>query len=306
MTSGKVALAAVAAMFAIAVAARPAPAASASVQDESAGEAAAAAAKTIPALASAVPEAIRQRGTLIIGAQLQQPPEDFYAADGRTPIGFEVDLAHALARTLGLKVEYRPMAFDALIPALRSGRVDMTMSAMNDTRPREQAISFVDYFNAGITMLVQKGNPHHITGPTSLCGAAVSVVSGTTQEAFAEAQSAACKKAGLKPVQIILGSSTAQQEESLRTGRVATILDDTPTAIFTAAVAGDGNLFEAVNYPPINGGPYGIGVAKDDPDLLNVIQKAMAALLVDGTYGKILAAWSMTPGALTKATVNAG
>lgn len=299
-------LAAIVAIFAIGLTARSAPAAAPSTQDEAAGEAAAASVNVVPALAAAVPEPIRKRGTLIVGAQLQQPPEDFYAADGRTPIGFEVDLAHALGRVLGLKVDYRTMAFDALIPALRSGRVDMTMSAMNDTKTREKVISFVDYFNAGITMLVQKDNPDHITGPDSLCGLAVSVQAGTTQEAFAEAQSKACQAAGHKPVSIIIGSSTAQQEESLRTGRVATVLDDTPTAIYTAAVAGDGNFFAAVNYPPINGGPYGIGVGKDNSELLSVIQKAMQTLIADGTYQKILAAWGMTPGAIAKATVNAG
>src|SRR5579883_1982209 len=126
--------------------------------DNEAGEAVASAVQADSELAASVPAAIRHRGTLIIGAQMQQQPEDFYAEDGRTPIGFEVDLAHALAQVLGLRVEYQTMAFDALIPALRSGRVDVTMSAMNDTRPREKTISFVDYFNAGITMLAQKGN----------------------------------------------------------------------------------------------------------------------------------------------------
>ncbi len=280
--------------------------ASPSARDDAQGQAVAASVQADPALSAKVPAAIRNRGTLIVGAVLQQPPEDFYAADGRTPIGFEVDLAHALARLLDLKVEYRPMAFDALIPALASGRVDITMSAMNDTKPREKTISFVDYFNAGITMLAQKGNPDHITGPDSLCGEAVSVQAGTTQQAFAESQSAACEKAGRKPVRIVMGNSTAQQEESLRTGRFAVILDDTPTAIYTAQVAGGGTLFEAVNYPPINGGPYGVGIARNDPKLLTVIQAALQKLIESGAYGKILGAWSMSAGAVPKATVNAG
>ncbi len=280
--------------------------ASPSARNDAAGQAVAASVEADATLSAKVPAAIRSRGTLVIGAALQQLPEDFYAADGRTPVGFEVDLAHALARLLGLKVEYRAMAFDALIPALASGRVDVTMSAMNDTKPREKTISFVDYFNAGITMLAQKGNPDHITGPDSLCGQAVSVQAGTTQQAFAESQSAACKKAGKQPVEIVIGSSTAQQENSLRTGRFAVVLDDTPTAIYTAQVAGNGNLFEAIDYPPINGGPYGIGVAKNNPALLAVLQEAMERLIESGTYGKILSAWGMSAGAVTKATTNAG
>jgi polar amino acid transport system substrate-binding protein len=286
--------------------AHPAAAVSVSERDDAAGMAAANAVTTDPALARLVPASIRQKGVLVIGAEMQQPPEDFYAANGQTSIGFEVDLARAIGRLLGLRVDYRTMAFDALITALKSGRVDATMSAMNDTKPREQAISFIDYYNAGITMLVQKGNPHHITGPDTLCGLSVSAALGTTQQAFAEAQSKQCTAAGKPPVTLVIGSSTAGQEAALRTGRVATILDDTPTALYTAQIAGNGQYFEPVNYPPINGGPYGIGVPKSDTQLRTAVQQALQKLISDGTYGKILAAWGMSAGAVKQATVDAG
>jgi polar amino acid transport system substrate-binding protein len=222
--------------------AHPAAAVSVSERDNAAGMAAANAVTTDPTLARLVPASIRQKGVLVIGAEMQQPPEDFYAANGQTSIGFEVDLARAIGRLLGLRVDYRTMAFDALITALKSGRVDATMSAMNDTKPREQAISFVDYYNAGITMLAQKGNPHHITRPDSLCGLSVSAALGTTQQAFAEAQSKQCTAAGKPAVTLVIASSTAGQEAALRTGRAATILDDTPTALYTAQIAGAANI----------------------------------------------------------------
>lgn len=270
------------------------------------GAAAAASVKPDPALADLLPPEIRERRTLLVGAQMQQPPEDFYAADGRTPIGFEVDLMRAIAGRLGLAVEYRVMAFDALIPSLRSGRADVIMSAMNDTKTRQKTINFVDYFNAGITMLAQKGNPERIAGPDSLCGKSVSVQSGTTQQSFAEEQNAKCQAQGKAPVSVVVSSSTGAQEQALRTGRFAVILDDTPTAVYTAQVAGGGRLFEAIDHPPINGAPYGIGIGKDNETLTAAIQKTLQSLIDDGTYGKILGAWNMGVGAVPKATVNGG
>jgi polar amino acid transport system substrate-binding protein len=274
-----------------------------SARNEAAGSAAAAQAKKDDALAAKLPANIRSAGVLNVGAPINQPPEDFFADDGRTAIGFEVDLARAIGTTLGVKIAYQQMEFGALITALRSGRVDMTMAAMNDTKTREQTIDFVDYYNAGITMLVQKGNPEHINGPDDLCGKSVSAQPGTTQQAFSEDQSKKCQAAGKPPVTIVSG--TANTEVALHTGRFATILDDTPTALYEAQIAGDGNWFQPVDYPPINGGPYGIGVNKSNPDLRDAIQGAVQKLIDDGVYTKILGAWGMTAGAAPKATVNA-
>lgn len=274
-----------------------------SMRNEAAGSAAAAQAKKDDALAAKLPAKIRDAGVLNVGAPITQPPEDFFAEDGRTAIGFEVDLARAIGNTLGLKIAYQQMEFRALITALRSGRVDITMAAMNDTKAREETIDFVDYYNAGITMLVQKGNPEHINGPDDLCGKSVSAQPGTTQQAFAEAQTKKCEAAGKPAVTIVSG--TANTEVALHTGRFATILDDTPTALYEAQIAGDGNWFQPVDYSPINGGPYGIGVNKSTPDLRDAIQQAVQKLIDDGTYTKILAAWGMTAGATPKATVNA-
>lgn len=73
---------------------------------------------------------------------------------------------------------YQDMAFGSLITSLQSGRIDMTMAGMNDTKERQQQIDFVDYFSSGITIMVQKDNPQDITGPDALCGKAVAVVKG--------------------------------------------------------------------------------------------------------------------------------
>nr|WP_228122857.1 ABC transporter substrate-binding protein [Saccharothrix syringae] len=252
------------------------------------------------ALAASLPEGIRQAGKLRVGSNVQNPPNNFYAADGKTPVGSEVDLVKAVGAKLGLTVEHQDMAFSSLITSLQAGRIDVTMAAMNDTPERQQAIDFVDYFTSGITIMVQKGNPAGIKGPDDLCGKAVAVNLGSSQETFAKQHR--CLSGD--PIQVTATDSDTQNQNQLRTGRVAAILNDLPTAVYVARTAGDGEFFEVVDLAPINGGPYGIGVNKNTPELTAAVRKALQALVDDGTYGKILDAWDVEQGAVGKVTVN--
>lgn len=244
--------------------------------------------------------------SLSIGSNVQSPPNNFYAEDGSTPVGFEVDIITAIGNKLGLDVEYSDMAFDSLITGLQTGRVDATIAGMNDTPERQESIDFVDYFESGITIMVQKGNPAGIEASADLCGQAIAVVQGTTQEDFAAEQSAECEANGEEPLAVTATPSDSQNQTQLRTGRVDAILNDLPTAVYISQTAGDGEYFETVDQDPINGGPYGIGLNKDDAALRDAIQQALQSLIDDGTYGEILEAWDVTSGAVDQATVNGG
>lgn len=244
--------------------------------------------------------------SLQIGSNVQSPPNNFYAEDGSTPVGFEVDIITAIGNKLGLDVEYSDMAFDSLITGLQTGRVDATIAGMNDTAERQGSIDFVDYFESGITIMVQKGNPAGIEASADLCGKAIAVVQGTTQEDFATEQSAECEANGEEPLEVTATPSDSQNQTQLRTGRVDAILNDLPTAVYISQTAGDGEYFETVDQDPINGGPYGIGLNKEDTALRDAIQQALQQLIDDGTYGEILEAWDVTSGAVDQATVNGG
>ncbi|WP_433271873.1 ABC transporter substrate-binding protein [Actinosynnema sp. CS-041913] len=251
------------------------------------------------ALAALLPPQVARSGKLRVGSNIQNPPNNFYAEDGRTPVGSEVDLVRAVAAKLGLSVEHQDMAFSSLITSLQAGRIDVTMAAMNDTAERQQKIDFVDYFTSGITIMVQKGNPAGIRGPDDLCGKAVAVNLGTSQEQYAKGHRCATGQ-----IEVTSTDSDTQNQNQLRTGRVAAILNDLPTAVYVARTAGDGGFFEVVEAAPINGGPYGIGVGKDTPQLTEAIRRALQALIDDGTYRKVLEHWDVAQGAIAKATVN--
>jgi polar amino acid transport system substrate-binding protein len=257
-----------------------------------------------PALAAGLPPAVAKAKTVNLGSNVQSAPNNFYAADGKTPIGYEVDLAKAIGSKLGVEMAYQDMAFGSLITSLQSGRIDMTMAAMNDTKERQQQIDFVDYFSSGITIMVQKGNPQGITGPDALCGKNVAVVQGTSHQKFADGQSAKCVQAGKPAVTVTATDSDSQNQNQLRTGRVAAILNDLPSAVYISRTAGDGNTFEVVPGPPIEGGPYGIGFAKTNAALRDSVNKALGELMADGTYLEIMKSWGVEQGALKESAIN--
>ena len=258
-----------------------------------------------PQLNAAVPGNVKQAG-LHLASNLQSAPNNFYAADGKTPIGYEVDLAKAIAAKLGVTVTHQDMAFGSLITSLQSGRIDLTMAGMNDTKARQQQIDFVDYFTSGITIMIRKGNPDGITGPDTLCGKNVAVVQGTSHQKFAAEQSTKCTQAGKPASNVTATDSDNQNQNQLRTGRVQAILNDLPSAVYISRTAVDGKFFEVVPGEPIDGGPYGIGVNKQNTQLRDAVQKALQALIADGTYGKILHAWGVEQGAIKEAAVNGG
>ncbi|KQN45130.1 MULTISPECIES: ABC transporter substrate-binding protein [unclassified Frigoribacterium] len=258
------------------------------------------------ALAAQVPADIKDAGTLVVGSNVQSAPNNFYAADGSTVIGSDHDLITAVGKKLGLDVEYQNQDFGSLITSLQSGRVDVTIAAMNDTAERQQAIDFVDYLTSGITLMVQKGNPDDITGPDALCGKSIAVVTGTSQQEFAEATSTQCESDGEEALDITVTDSDSQNQTQLRTGRIDAIVNDLPSAVYISKTAQDGQAFEVVPGDVIDGAPYGIGVNKDDAELRDAIAAALDSLIDDGTYGEVLDAWGITSGSVTEATVNGG
>ncbi|MBB4685694.1 ABC transporter substrate-binding protein [Amycolatopsis jiangsuensis] len=257
-------------------------------------------------LTAALPAKVARAKTLHVASNIQSAPNNFYSADGKTPIGYEVDLAKAVGAKLGVTVTHQDLAFGSLITSLQSGRVDLTMAAMNDTAERQRQIDFVDYFSSGITIMVRKGNPDAVTGPDTLCGKKVAVVQGTSHQKFAAAQSTKCTQAGKPAVTVTATDSDTQNQNQLRTGRVAAILNDLPSAVYISRTAGEGKFFEVVPGQPIEGGPYGIGFAKDNTKLRDAVKQALQGLIDDGTYGKILQSWGVEQGALKEAAVNGG
>jgi len=252
------------------------------------------------ALASLLPQAIRDKGTLVVGSDVAYAPVESFDTDGTTVIGIDPDLAKAIGDKLGLKLEFKNQTFDGLIPSLTTKRIDVIMSAMSDNKKRQASIDFVDYFTAGTSIMVKKGNPESIKSLDDFCGKTVAIQQGTTQDDVAEAQKTKCGAKGLK---ILKFKTDPEALLQVKQGRAVADMNDFPVAAYNASQAPDD--YEVVG-EQIEAGPYGIGFRKADTQLRDAVQKAIQALIDDGTYATILKKWNVEQGAVTTASVNGG
>jgi polar amino acid transport system substrate-binding protein len=252
-------------------------------------------------LGKTLPAAIQSSREIKVGSDIAYAPVEFYE-NGNEVRGIDPDLAAALGDKLGVKFTFVNTTFDGIIPALKSKRFDVIMSAMSVTDEREKEISFVSYFNAGTSILVKKGNPQGIQSLDDLCGKTIALQRGTTQEEVAKEQTAKCQSAG-KPMKTLSFDRDTEALLQVKSGRAVADMNDFPVAAYNAQTSGGGNDFEVVG-SQIDAGPYGIGVRKEDAQLRTAVQAALKAVVADGTYDKVLTKWDVADGALKTAEVS--
>lgn len=256
------------------------------------------------AIAALLPPAIASAGKIVVGTNPQYAPAEFLGTDGQTPIGYDMDIIHAVAAVLGVGVEVKAAEFASIIPAL-GATYDVGISSFTITPERLGETNMVSYFNAGEAIAVQKGNPRGIkdmgSDPLSLCGHAVAVQTGTVEDEGADAMSTQCTGAGNKPLEVLRFASQADATNNLVGGKVDAIYADGP--IVSYAVAQTGGQIEQVG-SQFNSAPQGIATTKSDTQLAGAIQKAVQKLMDDGTMQRILVPWGNGGLGLTTAELN--
>jgi polar amino acid transport system substrate-binding protein len=256
-------------------------------------------------LGKKLPTSIQQSKEIKVGSDIAYAPVEFYKAGTQDVQGIDFDLAQAMAQKLGVKVTFANTTFDGIIPALKANRFDIIMSAMSDTPERQKEVDFIDYFKAGTSILVKKGNPEGIKSLDDLCGRTIALQKGTTQVDVATEQQGKCKSAGKPEIKILTYDKDTDAQLQLRTGRAVADMNDFPVAAYAAQTVGGGNDFEVVGQQ-IGAGPYGIGVRKDDTQLRDALRQALEATIADGTYAQVLKKWNVSEGSLTPPVINGG
>jgi polar amino acid transport system substrate-binding protein len=261
---------------------------------------------TAPAASSApmfdrLPEKYQKSPTITVGSDIAYAPVEFFDTDGKTVIGLDPDLAAAMSKQLGVTFVFENQKFDNLIPQLKTGAIDVIMSAMNSTAKRQAEADFVEYFTAGSSIMVKKGNPEKIATLDDLCGRTVSVQKGTTSEDILNRKAPTCESAGKGKLTILSYPTDPEAQLQVTQGRAVADVSDFPVAAFAAKKNPD--AFEVVG-DQIEAGPYGIAVAKDNAQLRDAIRAALEATVTDGTYAAALNKWGVTSGGVTKITVN--
>jgi polar amino acid transport system substrate-binding protein len=124
---------------------------------------------------------------LVIGMELNYPPFEMTDAAGN-PTGVGVEMAHALCDYLHRPIDIQNMPFEGLIPALKTGRIDLIISSMTATDERRKSIDFSDpYLNTGLAILAKKNGPIQSIADVDKPGVIVAVKTGTTAADYARA-----------------------------------------------------------------------------------------------------------------------
>lgn len=255
--------------------------------------------------ASLVPASIKQSGVLKIGSNFQSPPWSSYAEDG-TRVGIDVDLMTAITQLLGLKAEWIDMNWDGLRPALQTHRFDAVAATMYDYTDRQEQVTFVDYVNDGDCAAVRQADAANVTSIEDLAGKTVGVSRGSTGEIQSQKLNDKLTSQGLQPMVISVFQGDLPAFLALRAGRLYAYISESASVAYQCKRAGNGELFSPVLPGLISGVMCGVVVNKDDPALANAIKAALDQMMQNGTYGKVLAKYGMTGGALKEATINGG
>jgi polar amino acid transport system substrate-binding protein len=253
-------------------------------------------------LRARLPDSIRASGVITVGTDASYAPASFFARNGRDIVGFEPDLGAAMGRLLGVRFKFVNVEFTHLLPELEQHQIDLAISAMTDTPDREKHADFVDYFSAGTSVVVQRGNPAGIGTIQDLCGHVVAVEEGTVQVDLIRRAQQHCTGSPITMRQYPTNSDALLQ---LRTGRAVAVLNDYPPAAYLANDAKTKANYQLASDTQYEPGPYGIAVSKDQTALRDVIRDALAELIRTGAYSKALSTWGVANGALRDAAVNA-
>ncbi len=242
---------------------------------------------------------------LHVGSDISYAPLEFYANHTKQVTGFDFDLVKAIAAQMGMKADVANHDFNGLLKSVSAGTVDMAISAISDTRKRSQQVDFIDYFLAGSGILTRAGNPQHIFNLAGLCGMAVDMQRGTSQQIAVTAQSKRCTAVGLKPIAIHLYTTDDEALKHFLAGETVAHISDYPVVAYLARTLGGGKQYAVVG-AQFDVVPYGIAVSKKNPQLRNRVQSALKAVIASGQYDAILRKWGLEQGAMRSAPINAG
>lgn len=227
---------------------------------------------------------VKKKGVLVLGTDPTFAPFEFKGADGQIQ-GFEIDIARAVAKDLGVKLDIRAVGFGALMPqSVTSGRVDMAISAITITGERAKIVSFSDpYYRSAQVFIVKAGNPKKFGWPwnTGMKGQTIGVQAGTTGQYVAGDL--------LKPKGAVIKvyDDFAAGLADVRAGRIAALIGDAPTVTdLQKRLPGQ---FQQAGQALV-AEDYGMVFSKNS-DLAAAANKTLARLKASGEYQNLLNKW---------------
>ena len=235
-------------------------------------------------------------GTLVMGTNAQFPPYEFRDENNEVA-GIDADIAAAIADKLGMELEITDMAFDSLIPALDGGTIDIILAGMTVTPEREESVNFTDSYATGVQVIIVPEDSDIApteqedgTMAVDLTGKLIGVQAGTTGDQYCTDDD------GQESVRQYDNGALAVS--ALANGQIdCVVIDNEPAKNYVAANTGL-KILETEYITE----DYAAAIAKDNTELLEQVNAAIAELKADGTIDEIIGKYITTDTADTADT----
>lgn len=226
-------------------------------------------------------EQIKEKGKLIVGTSADYPPYEFHMMiDGKDEfVGFDMDLARALAQEMGVELEIQDMGFDAVLGSVTTGMVDLGIAGIGRRPERESMFEFSDvYHNSEQGLLVRKEDADKIKSVEDLKGKKVGAQIGTIQEGIA-------KK--IEGVEVKVLSKLTNMILELKTGMVDAVVIEYPVGKSYAVQNKDLAMAEEVKFPSEGEGSC-IIANKGETELIEEVNKIIKKLKDEGKINEFV------------------
>ena len=243
--------------------------------------------------ASLVPDDVRTAGELLIGNSPVYPPMSYLPEgdeDEANRIGFDIDLAKAIAEQLDLTPVFERQNYEQYLPSLSTGRLDIVLSAMQDLEERRETATFVDYYYTG-PQLFTTADRTDLKSVEDLCGGTVvvGIANVGDQDTITAASEEFCAD---DPITVTTSTDNAAALVALQQGRADANIRGAESISYLM------NELEPDTYitvgEPLRQIPSGIAIDKGNTEMVAAISAAMDALIADGTYAEIGETWNLS------------
>jgi polar amino acid transport system substrate-binding protein len=221
-----------------------------------------------------------KKGVLMVGMEIGYPPMEYLDSDGKTPIGFDVSMAKAVAEKLGLKVELVDTAWDGIFAGVSTGKYDCIMSSVTITPERLTAHDFTKpYIGNAQAMVLLKGSSVKARRPEELGGLSVAYQAETTSDIYMDKLAAGGLKFTAREYDKVMNCF-----DELRLGRVDAIVCDSLVAVDYIAPAD--TPFEIV-WQGTADEVFAVCLKKGNDALTEALDKALDELFAEGVMLKL-------------------
>jgi len=225
---------------------------------------------------------IKKKGEIVFGVLGIDEPNSFVDPKTREFVGYEIDLATAVAKQLGVKPVFKQLAVAARIPELQQGHVDVLAASLTHNKEREAQVDFaLTHFVTGSKVLVKKSSG--VNNVAELAGKKALTVKGGTQGPNLLRV--------VPTAEIVTFESTQQAFQALQQGKGVAYVNDEVSLLADFAKLGAASKDYKILPQNLNVEPLAFGIKKGESAVKLAVDNSLRSLEESGEANKVFLKW---------------